>query len=72
MAAQRVGQASPFAARGRAELLRLAKATCPRCQQSWLVVGVRQGGAHACKSCGCEFVVALAPQEASADRGMGL
>ena len=30
---------------------------CPTCVRSWLVVGLKAGDRHICKSCGCEFAV---------------
>lgn len=30
---------------------------CPQCQQAWIVVGVKAGDEHKCKSCHFSFVV---------------
>ena len=30
---------------------------CPTCARAWLVVGLKEGDRHICKSCGWEFAV---------------
>ena len=30
---------------------------CPTCGRSWLVVGLKAGDPHICKTCGCQFAI---------------
>lgn len=39
------------------EILRDWSQRCPRCGETWLVIGAREGDQHICKSCGHGFSI---------------
>lgn len=57
---------------GLRELLRFCQQRCPRCGETWLVSGAKEGDRHICKSCGEHFLIHRGVEARGERKGRGL
>jgi transcription elongation factor Elf1 len=55
--------------RGRREILGDRAQRCPRCGETWLVLGAGEGDQHICKACGQGFRIQRRHREGHGARG---